>query len=541
MRMRHIVVVLLFIAACHPVGAAGLTVFPLFSDHGILQQESLVPVWGTASPGAAITITYRGVTATATTDPKGKWLARLKTPKAEQGKDDGFDLAISSPDGQITLHDVVVGEVWIGSGQSNIDTMMTQYAVGKAQIPNAGIPGIRIYSSNPGRSVTGDFSKFHWDRCSPETVGQASAAGYFFSRELHRALSVPVGFINMAVGGSALAGWTMPEWLASDPRMAANLETFRTTTFPAWIESRKQSLAKWEASVAEAKAKGEKPSSPWAPFQGAADQPLEAFIGGLHVTHTAMVIPFVFKGMLWDQGESGVGYQLKGNYDVVFDIMLQHLRKDFGYELPVVYCQMPKGGGWGPTIHTMAQASFAQPQAPVPLSDLPPAPPGAGPVFESFAKEIDPFLRMNALPSCYMATTRDLEAALHPPDKDEYGARFCQVALNKVYGRPTESFGPMITSAKREGDGIRLNFDHVGTGLAVLGDKPLQGFYVTDATGHSSWAACRIDGNQVVLGGQVLATATTVSYANTNGGRVLWANLFNHEGLPAYPMTVKIE
>jgi hypothetical protein len=392
--------------------------------------------------------------------------------------------------------------------------------------------------------VTGDFSKLHWDRCSPETVGKASAAGYFFSRELHKALNVPVGFINMAVGGSPLASWTPPEWLAADPRMAASMETFKTVSYPAFIADRKVSLAAWQAASDAAKAKGEKPTPPYPPFPDAADQPLEHFIGGCYVTHTANVLPFVFKGMLWDQGESSVGYGLKGNYDVIFDIMLQNLRKGFGYELPVVYCQMPKGGGWGPTIHVLDKGGgFAQPIGPdpVPLEDLPAAAPKAGPLFDSFAKESDSFLRMNALPSCYMATTRDLQAALHPYDKDEYGARFCRVALNKVYGRDIESFGPMITSAKRGADEIRLSFDHLGAGLVALGDKPLQGFYVTDAAGHSTWATCRIDGNQVVLGGQGLATATTVSYANTNGGRVLWANLFNHDGLPAYPMTVKIE
>jgi len=529
------------LAAPCPAGEGGLKLFPLFTDHGILQQDTTVPIWGTAIPGKTVVIEFCNARATATADEKGEWLVRIKTPKAESGKVDGYDLAVVSEAERIVLHDVAVGEVWIGSGQSNIDTMMNVYSVGKAEIPRADYPGIRIYSAGPGRDVKGDFSKFQWNRCNPETAAKASAAGYFFSRELHKALNVPVGFINMAVGGSPLSAWVKTDWLAADPRMAANMETFRNTTFPAWIESRKQLLAKWEASVAEAKAKGEKPAPAWPPFQGAADQPLEAFIGGLHDTHTAMVMPFVFKGMLWDQGESGVGYALKGNYDDVFDIMLRNLRKGFGYDLPVVYCQMPKGGAWGPDMHTMSKSSFSEAESPVPLADLPSEPPKAGAVFESFAKESDPFLRMNGLPSCHMAVTRDLGAALHPPDKDAYGARFCLTALDKIYGRSTESSGPMITSAKRVEGTIHLGFDHVGSGLVALGGRPLQGFYVTSANGKSAWAPCRIEGNQVILTENGPDAAVTVSYAHTNGGRVLWANLFNKEGIPAHPMTVKIQ
>lgn len=534
-----------FLATACLARAGELKVFPLFTDHGILQQDTTVPVWGTASPGAVIAVTFRDSKATATTDSSGKWLARLQTPKAEPGKDDGYDLTISSTDGQIVLHDVVAGEVWIGSGQSNIDTPMNNYPVGKAEAPKADIPGIRLYSAGfvgNGIAVTADFSKFQWTRCNPETVLKASATGYFFSRELHKALNVPVGFINMAVGASPLSTWLLPDWLASDPRMATNFQTFKTTGFPAFIADSKDRLAKWETATAEAKAKGQRPPGRPFIFPGNTDQPLEKFVGAFHLTHTAVVIPFVFKGMLWDQGESGVGYGLKGEYDLVFDVMVKNLRREFGYELPVVYCQMPKGGAWGPTVR-VAKNNYAVPELgdPVPLADLPPDAPKAGSVFDSFAKEPDAFLRMNALPSCYMATTRDLQTAIHPPDKDEYGTRFCLTALNKVYGRDTEFFGPMITSAKRDGNQIRLKFDHAGTGLAALGGKPVQGFYATGADGKSLWVQSRIECNEVILSGTGLDSAVTVSYAHSNGGRVLWANLFNREGLPAYPMTVKVQ
>ena len=542
MNMSRLTCLFVCVLSCCTAQAGELTVFPMFTDHGILQQDTTVAIWGTAKPGSTVSVTFHEASSKATANPSGKWLARLQTPKAIPGHFDGYDLTISDASESIVLHDVALGEVWIGGGQSNMETPMHRYAVGTAEIPLADHPGIRLYSRG-GRDIDGDFSKFKWERCSPEVVKNASATGYFFSRDLHQKLNVPVGFVNMAVGGSPLSAWVKPDWLMADSRTAAYLEAFRATTFPAFIEDRIARLAKWEAMVAEAKAKGEKPNPSWPPVRGAADQPLEAFIGALHVTNTAMVMPFVFKGMIWDQGESGVGYRLKGSYDIIFDIMLQHLREGFGYDLPMVYCQMPKGGAWGPKQHVLVTESAFSEQGDelVPLADLPPKPPKAGPVFDGFAKESETFLRMNALPNCVMATTRDLVAALHPPDKDDYAARFLRVALNQVYGKNVEFFGPMITSAKREGDQIRVSFNYAGSGLTVPSVKPLQGFYITAADGTSTWVSGQVNGNQVILRGPGIETAQTLSYAHTNGGRVLWANLFNLEGLPAYPMTVTIQ
>lgn len=509
-----------------------LTVNPLFSDHAILQQAATVPIWGTAKPGATVRASYRDAQSETTADPSGKWLVYLQTPKAESGKDDGYDLTVSSDDQGIVSHDVVTGEVWFGSGQSNIDTPLNSYRIGDEEIPKANIPGVRLCSSGfQGTSPAG----FQWNRCTPEIAAKSSASGYFFCRELHKALNVPVGFVNAAVGGSALCSWVRPDWLVGDSRMASNFETFKTITVPALIA---ESLAKWQAASDEAKAKGIQP--PPMPLSG--EQPLDRFIGGNYVRRIAPLIPFVFKGMLWDQGESGVGMKLGGEYDLIFEIMITNLRRDFGYDFPVVFCQMPKGGGWGPTLRkNISKTTMSIPGDLVPLAEVPRQAPPAGRVFQGFGKESDPFARMMELPSCYMATTRDLVAALHPDDKDEYGARFCLTALNKVYGRNTEYFGPLMTSAHRSGGEIRVTFDHVGTGLAAVGGRPLQGFYCTDAKGKSSWTEGRIEGATVILDGKDIDAAQTVSYAHINGGRVLWANLFNREGLPAYPMTMRVE
>ena len=533
--MRGLALGVALLAASAMPAAEALVVAPLFTDHGILQQDTDAPIWGTATPGSVVTVAFGATAATATTDAEGAWRARIRTPRAEPGRVDGQTLVITSGTARITLLDVVVGEVWIGSGQSNIDTPLSAYPIGITEAPLADHPGIRLYSGG-GRALAAGLTGHRWERCRPDTAVKASATGYYFSRDLHRALRVPIGFINLAWAGSTLSTWVKPEWLAADPRMAGNLEEFRAG-FPAFIAARTKRIAEWQAAVDAAKAAGTKP--PARPFSDEADRPLEDFIGGHVATHTAAIMPYAIAGMLWDQGESGIGYGLKGRYDDIVDIMLRHLRMGFGQDLPVLYCQMPKGGGWGPSIHVL-DAAGRVPLAPVALEDLPTTAPRAGRVFDGFATEPDPFMRLQALPSCHLVVTRDLQANIHPPDKDLYGARFCLTALGRVYGRTVETVGPLITSAQREGAELRLGYTGTGGGLTALGGKPPQGFYVSTATGASTWVTGRIDGGQVVLSGPGIAGAETVSYANANGGRVLWANLFTAEGLPAYPMTVRI-
>lgn len=527
--------VLCLVVASTVAAADTLQVFPLFSDHGILQQDTLAPIWGKAAPGSAVKVSFCGAEASANADAQGAWMVRVRTPKAEPGQFDGYDLSITSAAERILLHDVAVGEVWIGSGQSNIDTPMSAYPVGIADARTANHPGIRFFSGG-GRGLAAGLTGQHWDRCTPETAAKASATGYFFSRDLHTALRMPVGFINLAWAGSTLSTWVQPEWLAADPRMAANLESFRSG-FPAFIAERKQRIATWQAAVDAAKAQGQ--PAPRRPFSDEADRPLGDFIGGHVATHTGAVMPFACKGMLWDQGESGIGYGLKGGYADIMDIMLTHLRAGFASELPVIYCQMPKGGGWGPSIHVL-DPSGRTPPAAVPLADLPATPPRPGRVFDGFANDPDPFVRLQALSGCYMAVTRDLQADIHPPDKDRYGARFCLTALGKVYGREVETLGPVISAARRDGATLQLDFSGVGGGLVALGGRPVQGFYVSTAAGVSTWVEGRIEGGRIILSGPGIGTAETVSYANDRGGRVMWANLFNAEGLPAHPMTVRI-
>ncbi len=543
--MKTILGCLLVTASLSLSWAAELNFYPLFSDHGILQQNAVVPVWGTGTPGATVAVSYGGAKASGVVDPAGKWMVRLQTPKADEGAFDGIDLSVASGSTQKVLKDVVVGEVWIGSGQSNMDTPLKDYVVSKDEIGLANHPGIRLYSAafaGGGASVSGDFSQDAWNRCVPEVAAKASATGYYFCRELHRALKVPVGFINMAVGGSPLSNWMLPSWIENDPRTAPDYQAFKSGSYPAWVADRVKLVAGWEAQCAAEKARGLPLTQHWHPFHGERpDLPIEGIVGNRHLTHIAATMPFVFKGLLWDHGESGIGYHLTGDYLIYFSIILDHWRKGFGYDLPVVFIE--KGGAWGPTICDLdfTNATYPTQTTPIALKDLPPAAPKAGPVFESFEKGSYVWGRMHALPGCYMATARDLQAALHPPDKDKYGFRFFLTALHKVYGKPGEWFGPMMVSAKREGAQVRLRYQYASGGMVALGGKPPQGFYVADADGKSDWVAARIEGSEIILTGPSLAAAKTVSYADVSDGRVMWANVFSREGLPAYPMTIRIE
>jgi sialate O-acetylesterase len=533
--MRRIIgslVVVVMMGTAVEVWAEKLKVFPLFTDHAILQQDTEAPVWGTAEAGVAVTVSFRGMKVTTTADKEGKWLARLRTPKAEAGQR-GTELTITAGDQTIVLGDVLVGEVWLGSGQSNMETTLGWYPIGKVEGPKANYPDIRLYTG-AGYGYWGDYSQFQWSRCTPEVAKATSATGYLFSKELYLARKVPVGFVVIACDGSSMADWLEADWLTTDPRTAKQYKWWFQYAYPNQVAKRQEQLAKWEKDVADAKASGRNAPPP-RPFDGPAE-----WVGMYYRTHLQPAMPFAFRGVLWDQGEQGVGASV-GPYDLVFEVMIEKWRKGFGQELPVVYCQMPKGGGWGPLARQVIERN-GELGAAIPLANLPATVPGPGKVFEGFAKEEDPFSRMMALDKCWMAVTRDLCVAVHPPDKDHYAHRFFLTAMSQVYGEKVEWLGPMMKAAKREGGKVRVSFEHVGIGLAALGGKNLQGFVLTGnekGLTKSVWAKGVIDGDTVVLTGEGLESVKLVSYAP--GGRVMWANLFNKDGLPAYPMTVKVE
>ncbi len=524
-----------------PVPASELKVFQLFSDHGILQQNTDAPIWGNAKPAATVSVSFRGSIATAIADADGKWLVHLKTPKALPAQE-GSELKITCGTQSIALQDVVVGEVWLGSGQSNLDTNMADFAVGRDELPNANIPDYRIFTP-AGWAHRGDYSKYKWSRCTPTSAKPESATGYFFSRDLQHELQVPVGFVQMAYSGSSMAMWVLPKWLADDPRTATEYTKFSTATLPVMVLQRKDALAKWEIAVADAAAKGL--PLPRRPFTGTAEDAESSIIGGHYRTHIAQVVPFAFRGMIWDQGEAGVGIPGHWVYDEVFDIMITNWRKEFGRDMSVIYCQMPKGGAWGPQTRLVNNRT-GELLDPVQLTALPAQVPVAGNDFQGFAKEPDAFTRMLALSNCYMAVTRDLDVATHPPDKDRYGHRFFLTAMNKVYGKTdVVCAGPLMKKATREGEQVRVTYDNLGGGLVALGGD-MQGFFVTGhdrATGktHSVWASCKIDGDSIILSAAELDRIDLVSYAHSNGGRVMWANLFNKGGIPAFPMTLKVQ
>ena len=506
-KLQYLLLCMLLCFCASMVRSDELKVFGIFSDHGILQQDTEAPIWGTADAHAGVTVTFRGATATATADATGAWMAHLRTPKAVPGEQDGTDLVITAGSAKLVLHDVVVGEIWLGSGQSNMDSELNEYEIGQRDIPNANYPSLRFYSGG-GCMFDGDFSRAAWNRCTPEVARSVSAVGFYFSRELQQKLQVPVGFVKMAFSGSPLGSWVLPEWLRADARTVAQFNIAEAGKIPFFM------------------------------------------VGGNFLKQVQPIMPFAVKGILWDQGESGIQLGTMSDYYAVFDIMVQHWRKGFGRDLPVVYCQMPKGGAWGPTTSVVIRyrAYFMASDDPIPLAALPQVPPKLDHVFNGFASEPDVFVRMMALSQCYMAITRDLDKAVHPPDKDHYGHRFALTALTKVYGLPEECYGPVMVSAKREGANVRVSFDHIGSGLVAFSGN-LQGFVVTGTPPGGGpvaaiWPQCRIDGDQVVLAVPNLETVEMVGYApsqDQEGGRVMWANLFNKEGLPAYPMTMKVQ
>lgn len=224
---------------CHPADPQPLSMISLFSDHLILQQDQPVPVWGNYTPGETITISGSwGISESTTADQKGKWLADIPTPKAGGP----FQLTIATKDSTIVLKDVMIGEVWLASGQSNMEMPLTGYLPNEpidnaaAEIANAQYPEIRMFkvkrnlSPYPKDNMEGD-----WQVCTPENAADFSATGYFFARKLHQELGVPIGIINSSWGGTVAEAWTSKAGLSKFPKFLKMLDSYDNSEAEKWI------------------------------------------------------------------------------------------------------------------------------------------------------------------------------------------------------------------------------------------------------------------------------------------------------------------
>lgn len=469
----------------------------LFSDHMVLQRGMSVPIWGTADPGEKVTVSFEGQTRSTIADADGKWMVRLH--KLQAGGP--FEMNIAGKN-SILVKDVLVGEIWLASGQSNmsftVSSKRASYAGmlhGDREIAAANYPSIRMFTGKATKSYTPQSQvDGEWLVCSPETVPGFSAVGYLFARDLHRALNVPVGILTLAYGASTAEAWIPRQTMASDPRLKPRLDKFDTLE-DFYREHPGASTAEAPKPPITINSRLSKPGLLHDPVQDQ-HQPTVLFNGMINP-----VIPYAIRGVLWYQGESIVG----GKEGVAL----------YSHEMATLVTEWRRLWGEGNFPFLEVQLAALNNVSNNPM------------VREEQAKLL-------SLPNTGMAVTIDIgdPTNVHPKNKAPLGDRLTRIALAKVYGRKIEYSGPVYKSMKVEGHSIRLKFSHTDGGLVAKGG-PLRWFQIAGADQKFFDADAKIEGNSIVVSSDQVRAPVAVRYA--------WAdypdgcNLYNSDGLPAAP------
>lgn len=468
----------------------------LFTDNMVIQQNTAAPIWGWAADGEEITIEINGKTVKAT-GKDGKFKAKLPKLKANSQP---TTLTVKG-NNTITLSNVLVGEVWIASGQSNMEWPLRAAYQSTNAIQNAANPNIRLFTVPKNKQLKPvDDVKGQWVECNPQTVPNFSAVAYFFGRDLQKALNVPVGIIHTSWGGSPAEVWMSEDVLHDNPEYKRDV----LDLYESQSATHKNALAAWEKEKAAA-AKENKEFKKQRP-NGPGWRPTELYNGMI-----APLIPFAIKGAIWYQGESNAGRHKQ--YRTLFPDMIKNWRRDWGQgDFTFLAVQLaPFDPG-----HTMEQILGA-PSANSNWAALREAQNHAGDV----------------LPKYGVAVITDVgeQKDIHPTKKEPVGARLALLAEKIAYGKKVVASGPTFKSMKVDGNEAVLTFDNVGSGLVANGGE-LKGFSIAGEDGNFVWANAKIDGKKVLVSSPSVSKPTAVRYG--------WAdfpvvNLENKEGLPASP------
>jgi sialate O-acetylesterase len=476
--------------------AAEVSLAPLFTDHAVLQRRTAVPIWGRANPGEPVTVRFREHTVRAITAADGSW--RVALPPMEAG-----DPAELVAEGKNTVRcaDVVVGEVWLCSGQSNMAFRLEELEQREivAAATDAGIRHFAVAfatAAAPAATVRGT-----WRTAAPDASGKFSAIGYFFARQLRERLGVPVGLLNASIGGTQIESWMSAEALAADPAFAVVHARWAAVLadFPRRLAEHKAELAKWEAAsgrerVALARQGRRKPLPPSG--AGHRDAPSSLFNAMVHP-----LVPYAVRGILWDQGGSNAARA--GEYAALFKAHITDWRARWGdAQLPFLFVQ---------------DRNYRDPQSPG----------------DHRAKLREAQAAALALPATGMAVTIDIGASddPHPRNKAEEGRRLALLALAGVYGEAVVPRGPLMRSIAAEGAIMRVRFDTAGAKLTTRRES-LRGFEVAGADGAFFPADARIEGDAVLVNSPQVARPVAVRYA---WGDDPVGDLQNDAGLPAAP------
>lgn len=463
----------------------------LFSDHMLLQGGAPVRVWGKADPGEQVSVRFQAQNVSTKADALGKWEAFLSplTPGA------AAELTVQGKN-SITIRDVLVGDVWIASGQSNMVWPVQRSDNPEMEIAAAKYPQIRLFkvalkvSSTPLDDVTGS-----WMVCTPETVGDFSGVGYFFARELNQKRKTPVGMIQSAWGGTPAESWTSGRALASDPGLISVYADWEKllSDYPAAYTRYQQQVNTLEAKGSAAGAR--KPAPPIGPGH-------QWTPAGLYNAMIAPLTPYAIKGAIWYQGENNASKRRSYVYRRLFQTMIQDWREAWGQgDFPFLFVQL---------------ANFAK----------------TGERSEWPELREAQTMALN-LKNTGMAVTMDVGNPddIHPTNKQDVGLRLALAARAIAHGEKLEYSGPMYRQATRDGGSLRVWFDHTEGGLSGKGGE-LKGFTIAGSNGKFVPATAVIEKNSVRVSSAEVSDPVAVRYAWADSPE---CNLYNGAGLPASP------
>ena len=495
-RTSAIVRALILSAAAAALLHADVRVPKIISNHMLVQRGVPVRIWGTASAAELVTVTMAGQSVKTQADAAGRWEAFL-APIVPIGP---HTLTIEGAN-KLTIEDVLVGEVWVGSGQSNMAFAVGSSNDAEREVKEADYGLIRLFKVKTATSEYPlDDVEGEWAWCTPETAKNFSAVGYFFARHLREKVGAPVGIIQSAWGGTPAVSWTSRLALASDPALAPAMADYAKSIedYPGAYARYQKQLKDWETASAKARAEGTKapnrpsgpvgPGHPWNP-------------ASLYNAMIAPLTPYAIRGVIWYQGENEAVIRRSYMYRRLFRTMIEDWRRAWGLgDFPFLFVQL---------------ANFAK------------APQGQWPELRE-AQTMALGLRNTG-----MAVTIDIGDPndIHPKNKQDVGLRLGLAARAIAYKQKVAYSGPMYRQLSREGNALRVWFDSTDGGLVAKGGE-LKSFEIAGADGKFVAAQARIDKDTILVSSPETAAPVAVRYGWSDSPD---CNVYNGEGLPASP------
>ena len=504
-QMKYLKILFLFSFLCSAVQGQKLTFAPPFTDHMVLQRNSKVCIWGSSQPDKSVVVKFQDQKISTTSDINGKWKLYLNNLK-EGGP---YKMYLIQGQDSLVLKDILVGEVWLAGGQSNMQFRLDKeknWDKYKDSIDNKSIRYLFV----PQKYYEGHTVKdsiFIWRDAVKDKAKKMSAVAYFFAKELYSKLNVPIGIIFDYKGGTPAESWISRETLIDNEKLKSIVEEYECLTdsyseneyetlyanYLGYLESYNKAVKKGDSNI-------DKPVEPMGKFNY--KRPY-----GLYETMLKPIMPYTVKGVIWYQGEANASRAEQ--YKELFPTLIKEWRNNFNNDsMPFYFVQLSNYDH--PAYKTPAWAELREAQ------------------LETW----------NNTTNTAMVVSIDhgMKDDIHPTYKEPIGYRLACCALNKVYGFNDLVYsGPIFKSFRIHKNKIILNFDHIGSGLTIKGNQ-LNGFEICDETNKYVKAKAWIENNSVIVMSELISNPQKIRYGWSNYTN---ANLFNAEGFPASPFRIK--